>query len=599
MPDTPPPNGPQASFPARTQLTEAIAQHRSGNFDAAERIYSALLEANGNDSAALALLGTLKGQRGDSNAALGLLQRSLRVNPNQPLALNNVANVLKGLGRLNEAIAYYDKAIALKPDYAEAYYNKGLVLHALKRDVEAVASFDRAIALLPGYPEAYCARGIAYLGRADVAAALSNYEHALALKPDFPDALHAQMNLLSDLGRKEEALLDCEKLLHLDPDRAFLLGNHLSLLLDLCKWPGFSEVRRRVADGIASGRKVCDPFSFLKIVSTPELQRRCADIYGRDTVKPPEQSLWQGERYAHDRIRVGYFSADLRNHATAYLLAEVLEKHDRARFELFAFSFGVETHDEMRARLKNACEHFLDVDAQTDRDIAALARHHEIDIAVDLKGFTREARPGIFALRPAPLQVNYLGFPGTLGAPYIDYIIADTTLIPPEHVGAYSEKIAYLPHSYQPNDRHRHIAQRTPTRVEEGLPEDHFVYCCFSNPFKITPDEFEAWMAILSASEESILWLLDSNPATRANLQREAKARGVEPARLVFAQKRPLAEHLARTAWPIFFWIRSPITRTPRQATRSGQAFPLSLAPAQPSPAVSQQACCRQWVFPN
>ena len=531
-----------------TNVAEAIALHRAGNLDAAERIYAAVLEKNAGDSTALTLYGTLKGQRGELTEAFDLLQRSLRINPHQPVALNSAGNTLKALGRCSDALPFYDKAIALKPDYAEPYYNRGLALHVLKRDPEAIISYDRAIALMPDNADAHCARGIAIMARGDSTAALSSYGRALALNPRHTDAYHARMNLFMDLGRHDDALADCETLSRLEPDRPFALGTRLSLQLDLCRWDGFSEIRRRLIDGVAAGRKVCDPFSFLKIASAPELQRRCAEIYVAHAFRASSQPLWNGDLYDHKRIRIGYFSADLRNHATAYLLAEVLENHDRARFEIFAFSFGVNTRDAMSLRLKSACDHFFDLDAATDEAIAALARHHEIDIAVDLKGFTREARPGIFALRPAPIQVNYLGFPATSGAPYMDYIVADSTVIPPDHIGGYSEKIVRLPNSYQPNDRKRPIADRIPSRAEEGLPPDAFVYCCFNNPFKITPDEFDAWVAILGANKESVLWLLDSNATARTNLQREAQARGVDPVRLVFAHKRPLAEHLARHA---------------------------------------------------
>jgi predicted O-linked N-acetylglucosamine transferase (SPINDLY family) len=526
-------------------VAEAIALHRAGDLAAAERVYRALLAKNADDSVVLALYGTLKGQRAELNDALGLLQRSLRVNPHQPLALNNVGNALKGLGRCKEALPFYDKAIALKPDYAEAYYNKGLSLHVLGRDEEAVASYDRALAIIPAYADAHCAKGTACIAREDYVAALASYGKAIALKPHHAEALQSRMQLLGDLNRPEEALADCETLLRFRPDLPFLPGDHLSLLLDLCNWTDISEIHSRIGEGVAAGHKVCDPFSLLKIETTPEIQRRCAETYVAHAFKPGVP-LASEEPYAHERIRIAYLSSDLRNHATAYLLAEVLEKHERARFEVFAFSFGIETHDEMAVRLRNACEHFFDVDGQTDEAIARLVRQHEIDIAIDLKGFTREARTGVFALRPAPIQVNYLGFPGTLGAPYIDYIIADRSVIPPEHVDGFSEKVVYLPHSYQPNDRQRRISDRAPTRTEEGLPARQFVFCCFNNPFKITPDEFDIWMRLLRSNAESVLWLLVSNPTARANLQREAKARGVDPARLVFAQNRPLADHLVR-----------------------------------------------------
>jgi predicted O-linked N-acetylglucosamine transferase (SPINDLY family) len=242
---------------------------------------------------------------------------------------------------------------------------------------------------------------------------------------------------------------------------------------------------------------------------------------------------------------VGYFSADFSNHATLHLLAGLFEHHDRVKFEVTAFSFGPESQDPMRRRLEAACE-FIDVRERPDREVALLARERQIDIAVDLKGFTQDCRPGIFALRAAPVQVSYLGYPGTLGAPYMDYLIADRVLIPPESAQFYSEKIVYLPDSYQVNDAARVIAERVFSRAELGLPAAGFVYCCFNNNYKITPATFDGWMRILRQVPGSVLWLLEDNAGAAGNLRAAAEARGVSAARLVFAPRLPVADHLAR-----------------------------------------------------
>jgi protein O-GlcNAc transferase len=258
------------------------------------------------------------------------------------------------------------------------------------------------------------------------------------------------------------------------------------------------------------------------------------------------QPLWRGERYRHERIRVAYLSADLHEHATAYLMAELFERHDRERFEVTAVSWGPQVASPMRTRLQQAFEHFVDVRGRGDVEVAHWLREQEIDIAVDLKGYTFDARLGILAQRPVPVQVNYLGYPGTLAAPYIDYLIADAVVIPPEARMHYAEQVVWLPDSYQVNDRQRVIAARTPSRGELGLPERGIVFCSFNNNYKLTPEVFALWMRLLQQVEGSVLWLLEGNAAVAANLRREAQVRGIAPERLVFAPRAPLPEHLAR-----------------------------------------------------
>ena len=288
-------------------------------------------------------------------------------------------------------------------------------------------------------------------------------------------------------------------------------------------------------------------------------QLACARTFVADRFPAAATPLWRGERYRHDRIRVAYLSADFHEHATAHLIAGLFEMHDAARFELTAVSFGPETGDPMRERLRRAFPHFVDVRDRSDRDVAAMLRESEIDIAVDLKGFTANSRTGILALRPAPVQVNYLGYPGTMGAPYIDYIIADRHVIPPDHDIHYTEKVVRLPDAYQVNDATRRIAEPAPTRAEAGLPEAGFVFCCFNSNYKITPEIFAVWMRLLERVPGSVLWLLEGNPLASENLRAEAKRRGVAPDRLIFAPTLPADLHLARHRLADLFLDTRPV----------------------------------------
>jgi predicted O-linked N-acetylglucosamine transferase (SPINDLY family) len=252
------------------------------------------------------------------------------------------------------------------------------------------------------------------------------------------------------------------------------------------------------------------------------------------------------KRARQKKIRIGYFSADFHNHATAYLMAELFERHDKGKFELIAFSFGPQTNDVMQLRVSQAFDQFIDVASMSNLEVAQFSRELEIDIAIDLKGLTQDSRLGIFSFKAAPIQVSYLGYPGTLGVDYIDYLIADKTLIPKTSIHHFSEKIVYLPNSYQVNDRHRLIASTHFTKQELGLPKDAFIFCCFNNNYKITPDVFDSWVRILKAVDSSVLWLLQDNSTASMNLQKEAANRGLDPTRLVFAERMALPEHLAR-----------------------------------------------------
>jgi len=455
-------------------------------------------------------------------------------------------NALRDLKRMEEALASYDRALAISPGHAEVLNNRGNVLKDLKRLDQALESYDRALAILPDHADILNNRGnlLKDLNRPEEA--LACYDRALALQPDFAEALNNRGTVLTDLKRLDEALTSYDHALAIKPDYPFLPGNRLHAKLKICDWSGLAEDFAAIAEQIEAGAKASSPFAALGTLVSAAIQRTCAENYVREKY-PPNSSLPRIERRSdHDCIRLGYFSADFHNHATAHLFAEMFERHDRARFELNAFSLGPTKHDSMRARLKNSFERFIEAGSQSDQDLAQLARSLEIDIAVDLNGFTKHHRTGIFALRAAPIQVNYLGYPGTMGAGYIDYLIADATVIPPDEQRHYAEKIVYLPDTYQPNDTQRPIAEKPFTRAECNLPPTGFVFACFNNSYKILPEIFDIWMRLLENVEGSVLWLLEDNASAERNLQAEAQRRGIVPQRLVFAPRRELSEHLAR-----------------------------------------------------
>jgi predicted O-linked N-acetylglucosamine transferase (SPINDLY family) len=324
------------------------------------------------------------------------------------------------------------------------------------------------------------------------------------------------------------------------------LGALIHTRHQVCAWDGYESDKERLKAALESRQEASPSFVAATIFDSPSLQRIAAEVWTHSGCPASDTLGPIASRPRKDRIRLGYYSADFHDHATCCLMAELFELHDKDRFELHAFSFGPDTQDAMRKRVALAFDKFIDVRGVSDIDIARMSRELEIDIAIDLKGYTQDSRPGIFSYRCAPVQVNYLGYPGTMGADYIDYLIADATLIPEGTRPHYSEKIAYLPHSYQVNDTKRVISDRAFTRSELGLPTDGFVFCCFNNNFKITPQTFDRWMRILKAVAGSVLWLLEDNPHATRNLKKEAAVRGVDPGRLIFGGRLPLPEHLAR-----------------------------------------------------
>ncbi len=494
------------------RFKRGFALHEQGRLDDAYRVYQEVLRQQPNHFDALHMAGVIALQTGRAERGVELIGRAIRLNGNIAATYNNLGNGLRALKRLEEAVASYDNAIALKPDYASAYYNRGIALRDLQRHADAIASYDRAIALQPDHAEAYYNRGVA----------------------------------LEDLARHEEAAASCEKAIAIDPDHRYALGCALGNAQKICDWTRTSKLAADLKDNIINGKRIIAPFALLGQLDDPWLHLQCARRFSQDKVTTRPPPLWTGTVWRHDRIRIAYLSADFREHAVAYQIVGLLESHDRSKFEVLGVSLGAEGRGDMRARLARTMDEFHDVRTKNDLEAATLLSGLEIDIAVDLGGHTGNARPGILAHRPAPIQVSYLGYPGTMGTDFIDYIVADKMVLPFDQQPFFTERVVHLPDCYQVNDAKRRIAQCTPTRREAGLPGQGFVFCCFNNNYKITAPVFEVWMRLLRTTPDSVLWLVHSNSAAERNLRAAAAVRGVDPARLVFADRQPVAEHLAR-----------------------------------------------------
>ena len=521
-------------------IRDALAAQQRGDLGEAERLYAQIVNRTPAPEA-LVNYGNMLGRQGRAAEAIVQYDRALALAPSLLPALFNRGNALLELGRPDEAVASYDKAVALNPSLAGLWNNRGTALRSARRPSEALASFERAIALDGRHTNALTNRAIALydLKRFDDARAAA--DAALAVTPGFAEALYLKANVLSELGRLDEALAFYEQALAARPDHPHALNGVARMALTLCDWDRTAQLLPQLERAVRDGRVIVQPFTLLGYSDDSALQLRAAQnaIHRQAPARPP---LATG-KYKHDRIRLAYLSADFHGHATAILMAELFERHDRSKFEVSAIAFGPDDGSPMRARLKTAFDQFDDVRGLSDFEVAKMMREREIDIAVDLNGHTMDARPGIFAHRPAPVQVNYLVYPGTTGASYMDVILADRIVLPLDQQPYYSEKIVHLPDCYQANDATRMVGP-APTRAEAGLPETGFIFCCFNSNWKITAPLFDIWMRLLKQVEGSVLWLLDGPGPP--NLRAQATKRGIDPARLVFAPKARPEAHLAR-----------------------------------------------------
>jgi protein O-GlcNAc transferase len=514
--------------------------------EAAIASYNHSIAISPNNPAVHSRLGLALSDLRRHQAAIASYDRAIAINPSDSEAYNNRGISLYELKEYEAAIASYDRAIEHNSEYADAYNNRGICLYRIKQYQAAIDSFAKAIAIQSDHAEAYNNRGNAFLELSRYQEAIASYDKAIACKADYAEAHHNCGHAFLNLKQYEAAIARYDKALALKSDFKGLRGVRQHLRMQICEWDGYEPELALLTAGIERGEVVSNPSCLLGLSDSASLQRKAAEIWRREEFPASDALSVISKSTRHDKIQIGYFSADFHNHATSYLMAGLLEQHDRSRFELSLFSYGPDQQDAMRQRLTAACKDFIDVRQTSDREVATLARDRHIDIAIDLKGFTQDGRLGIFALRAAPLQVAYLGYPGTLGAEYIDYLVADLTLIPETDKRHYSEKIIYLPNSYQVNDAKRSIASRVFTRSELGLPPTGFIFCCFNNSYKITPRMFESWMRILRRVEGSVLWLLEDNPKASSNLRLQAAQRQVNPERLIFAKRMPMPEHLAR-----------------------------------------------------
>ena len=540
---------------AQDKLLHAIELQGQGKIAEAADLFRKVLRTDVNNAAALYSLSLIALNAGKYDEALRLCEQGLRASPTfVPLRAIHAA-IVQAQGHREAALQSYDEALRLDPDNVSVLQNSGVLLRDLLRHREALARFN----------------------------------HILDVDPNNTGALANCAILLTEFKESEKAIAMFQRLLQLDPNFDYGLGLLCYERLHLCDWTDFKPLSQQIVEGIHAGNRSCKTLALMAISDSANDHYLAAKIFARHYCPRAATSLWQGERYRHERIRLAYVSPDLREHPVGHLMAGVFERHDKARFETIAISLGIDDQSRLRARMIKAFDRFVDARSLATGQIAQLMRDLEVDIAVDLAAYTSDSRTGVFALRPAPIQVNYLGYPGTMGTDYMDYILADRHIIPPEHHQFYSEKVVYLPDTYLPTDASIKISERTPTRAECGLPDNGIVFCSFSHDYKISPPLFDVWMRLLQRVPGSVLWLMSRNEISQRNLRAEAESRGVAASRLVFAGRVPLVEdHLARYRQADLFLDTHPYNAHTTAAdalmaglpvvTYMGNAFPARVA---------------------
>ena len=563
----------------KTLQLEAAAALESHNLARAEALIGQLGAIRPGHPLVLYLLGVLRIGQGRSAEAIPLLEAAHRKKPDNASVLLHMGNALQELKRFEEAVTMYDAALRLRPHFADALSNRGNALGALKRQEAALASFDAALALEPGHADAWYNRGTLLQTMSRPEDAIASFDRALTFRPDHaethgnkgstlsdlgqyapamicieralalqPDNPHFRMNRASALARMEdfgEALAEYERVRALAPDFPRLFGRIALTALYACAWERMEEIAAEIPARMRTAEAGLDPWTLIGYGADNALLQECARNLVRADLPDPPPPLWKGEAYDHDRIRLAYVSGDFHAHTVAFQLAELLERHDRSRFEVIGISSGRDDGSAIRGRIIAACDQFHDLSNASDREVAERLRALEVDIAVDLSGHTWGTRIGAFECRPAPVQAAWLGYPGTSGAREMDFIIGDAVVTPPEHQPFYDETILPLPGCFFPLDSSRAVGQ-APAREDEALPPDGFVFCCFNRNWKIVPQVFDSWLRLLKAIPGSVLWLRAYTPDSDAALKKRAEEQGIDSSRLIFAGWVALETHLAR-----------------------------------------------------
>ena len=590
----------------KIDFKEVLIFFNNGQVDKAEKLSLKILKKEPNNLEILHLLGLIFYKKKNYLKSIQIFNKIIKLNQNDAQVFYNRGNVLFELKNFDKALESYNKAIIIKPDYKKAHNNRGNIFKELNRFNEALKSYQIALKIEPNNPDLYNNCGTIFLELKKFDKAIENYKHAIKINTNYFEAYFNLGNTFNKIGKVdeaiksykealkinpkyanaynnlgivfkgqkkiEEAIICFRKTIEINPNFDFLFGTLIQSKCIICDWEFYFQDLDKLKNKILDNNRSAPPFSILSFFDSPKIQKKTSITWVEQKFSKKNILKPIKKRQRNKKIRIGYYSADFREHAMSYLLVNLFELHDKSQFELIAFSFGPKANGEIFTRILKAFDQFIDVNFKTDKEIAQLSRNLKIDIAVDLMGFTEKNRFNIFVERCAPIQINYLGYPGTLGSNCIDYIIADKVLIPEQNQKYYSEKIVYLPNSYQVNDSNINFSKKILKRKDFGLSENDFIFCCFNQNYKITPTIFDAWMNILKRVKNSALWLIEDNHISPKNLKKKAKQRNVDDRRIIFSKRLPHAEHLLRHKLADLFIDTFPYTAhtTASDALRSG-----------------------------
>jgi predicted O-linked N-acetylglucosamine transferase (SPINDLY family) len=573
-------------------LHEGIRLHKKGKLKEAKLIFGKIVQDWPEDFEALHSLGTIEAQLLNFDRACELLQKATQINPLHSSTFFNLGLAQKDLKRFEDSIVSIKRAIQIEPENLNYYFDCGSVqielklfedallnfekliehkrvsakvyfyhaycLSKLNQTEEAVRSLDQSIQLDSTNPIAYFNKGNELMKLQKPLEASGCFGMALAINPSYAEAYHNSGAALSELKQMQAASASYLKALELNPNLDFLFGTCLYQKLLMCDWDFLHEGIEYCRSCIENDQKVSVPFPAILFAGNDKSIQKITKIFAQSTYPKTNLLATNNSIYKNSKIRLAYYSSDFYNHATVHLIAKLFRDHDRNKFEIYGFSLSLCPHDQAYLQVAKSFDKFFDVSTKSDLDIVRMSRDLQVDIAIDLKGYTKHNRTAIFAEGCAPLQVNYLGYPGTMGAKYIDYIIADKVVIPESAKVFFDEKVVYLPNSYQVNDSTRVISNDLSSRTDHALPEGAFVFCCFNNNYKITPEIFDVWMRIVSSVEGSVLWLLEDNSVASENLYKESDKRGIDKSRIIFAKRVTPDLHLSRHRFADLFIDTSP-----------------------------------------
>ena len=527
------------------KFEESLNLHKQGKIKEALEIYLKILPEQKNNSKLNYLIGVIYLQSKKFELAVDFFEKTINLDKNNLGAYNNLGASLQQLRRFEQAVKVYEKVLSFKPDFTDALNNLATCFANLKKYDQAISYFEKILKINKNNSVVYNNLGNIYKELKQHKKSIENYNKALEINPNYHLTYLNLGDTLIELKDYNGALINYKKLIKLNPKHHFIEGKILHTNMQICNWENYENDLKNLFQSLEKHEKIIDPFSIVSLTEKADHQKRASEIFSN--YKFPTQSENKINSDKNNlKTRLGYFSPDFCDHPVLHLIFDVFKNHNKNKFEIFAFSFGPRKKDEMTKQVKKYFNKFIDINDKSDEEVAMLSRKMGIDIAIDLCGFTNFNRAGIFSHRAAPLQVNFLGYPGTMGSAFIDYLIADKIVIPEDQKLNYSENIAYLPNCYQPNMAVKNISKTKITRNEEGLPVDSLVFCNFNSNYKITPEIFEVWMNILKNVSNSVLWLLETNNESSKNIIKEAKKNNINENRIIFAKHLPNKDHLKR-----------------------------------------------------